>query len=179
VKSGRAGALLALACLLLLTGCQQDPVVLAGLQRELTEDGGPDGAGQDRDASDAAGASGSAGGTQTAGAAGGAGFSGASNCGDEPDWYWPTSKIVNDGCVVKDRRLLSWLEVTQRIFMIQPVGEEREFEPCDFSATWFYEDPNDPMRWIVCPSKCTFLEDLVRDVGERLAACRLDAGTAP
>jgi hypothetical protein len=151
--------------------------VVAGLQREpLSDDGGLDDEGQDRDASDGTGSGGSTA-TGNPGTAGGAGGSGA-NC-DEPDWYFLALKIVHDDCVVNDERLLRALEETQRLFPIQPAGEEREFEACDWSLTWFYEDPNDSKRWIVCPSKCTFLQDLVARVGEQIAACKLDAGTAP
>lgn len=177
----RSWALLPLLCACALAaGCQQDPVVVAGLQ--LEQDAATETAGNGGEPSAAGAAGDSPGDAGIAGAGGAAGMIGsaAPNCPVDP-WFWVKLAIVRRDCKVRitDQDLLRALEEFQNNFPIEPSGEERMYEPCDYLAVWFYQNPNDEQEYIVCPSKCLLLNDQVNAMSEELRACLADAGVAP
>lgn len=181
----RARALHALCGLLLVwsvAGCSRDPVIVAGLQ--LDQNGGPDDGSGNGSEPPEAGAGGLPDDAGTAGAAGEAvataGTGAAPSC-EIDRWFWIKLAIVQRECRVRvtDEDLLRALEEFQRNLPIPPSSEERMYEPCDYLAVWFYQNPEDKQEFIVCPSKCTWLEDNVMSTAEERRACMADAGIAP
>lgn len=182
----RARALHALCGLLLVcsvAGCSRDPVIVAGLQ--LDQNGGPDDGSGNGSEPPEAGAGGLPDDAGMAGAGGEAvataGTGAAPSCEIDDPWFWIKRAIVRLNCKVRitDEDLLRALEEFQRNLPIVPSGEERMYEPCDYLAIWFYQNPEDAQEYIVCPSKCLLLKQDVDRETEEFLECTADAGSAP